>query len=57
MNQSNDGVGPLRVKPQRFVLAFAAARALWDDPDPVRLLGVTRITADGPDLAIVSPGN
>ena len=55
MNQSNDGVGR-RGKPQGFVLAFASAR-LWDDPDPVRLLGVTRITADGPDLATVSLAN
>jgi hypothetical protein len=56
MNQSNDGVGPLAGKTAKVVLAFAAARALRDDPDPVRLLGVTRITADGSDLAIVTFG-
>ena len=55
MNQSNDAVGR-RGKTARVCTSFASAR-LWDDPDPVRLLGVTRITADDPDLAIVSSGN
>jgi hypothetical protein len=38
------------VKTAKFVLAFDRS-ALWGDPDPVPVLGVTRITAAGSDLA------
>ena len=55
MNQRSDGVGR-RGKTAKVCTRLCCARALWDDPDSVRLLGVTRITADGSDLAIATFG-